>query len=49
LNQLTYFYEIQQEGHATECCLDAIMEDVQTSEMDEKLASINVGPLSFVC
>jgi hypothetical protein len=42
----TFFYEFQYGGHVTEGGLDAIT-DVQTPEMDAKLTSINLGPLSF--
>jgi hypothetical protein len=55
LNQLVDFYEIQYAGHAIEGNLEAVhfnpvsstipnMADVQTSEVDAKLAPVNMGP-----
>jgi hypothetical protein len=53
LNQLVDFYEIQYGGYAIEGDFDAVllsrtfkhskMADVQTSEVDAKLAPVNVG------
>jgi hypothetical protein len=60
LNHLVEFYEIQLGGHDTEGDINAIIFNpvastvpkwwtFMTSDVDAKLAPVNVGPCNFTC